>query len=457
MSPTVSPSVRSTTWIALARGPGGGYDHGMARRSVLACLVLAALAHGAWANGRTPGTSSIIFRQGHETDIAAGLTFGMVISRDGGATWAWMCEDAIGYKSAYAYDPRFAFTPSGALFATTLTGLKVMRNGCTFDPTAAGTAFISTDMLSPDHTVYYAASQVADPAHGIPEDFAIYKSTDDGMTFPTKLQPPGAVSWWQTLMAAPSDSMRLYLSGYRYVPNPSGPGTIKEHLLFRSDSGGAAWSALPISSLTLAPNSVIDIIGIAKDNPAHVYIRVELDDNTQSDSIYRSTDSGATWAPISHKATSIGAFLVRSNGDLIVGTQTLGAEVSHDNGDHWAPLAGAPHMNCLAENAAHEVWACTQNYAPPGMPTDDAGIMKTSDLATWTKVLRYQDLTEAVSCAAGTVQKDTCAASWCGVCKQLGCTPSASYGCPLDADLPGPPPAAATAAKLAAARWRSGW
>jgi hypothetical protein len=411
----------------------------MARRCVLACLVLAALAGGASANGRPPGTSSISFRQGHETDIVAGLTFGLVISRDGGATWAWMCEDAIGYKSAYAYDPRFAFTPSGALFATTLTGLKVMRNGCTFDATPAGGAFISTDLLGPDRAIYYAASQTADPAHGIAEDFAIYKSTDDGVTFPTRLQPPGAVNWWQTLMVAPMDSMRLYLTGYRYVPNPSGPGTIKEHLLLRSDNGGAAWTPLPVTDFTLMPNSVIDIVGIARD-PTHVYARVEFDDNTQSDSIYRSTDAGAHWQRINHKAMSIPAFLVRSNGDLIVGAQTLGAEISRDNGDHWTPLAGAPRINCLAENAAHEIWACTQNYAPPGMPSDDAGIMKTTDLVSWTKVLRYQDLTEAVTCAAGTVQKDTCAAQWCGVCKQLGCTPAASYQCPLDADLPGPPP-----------------
>src|SRR5690349_6135139 len=166
----------------------------MARRCIPACLVLVALAGVASANGRTPATSSITFRQGHESDIVAGLTFGLVISRDGGQTWAWMCEDAIGYKSAYAYDPRFAFTPSGALFATTLTGLKVMRNGCTFDETAAGAAFVSTDHLGVGGTVYYAASQVADPAHGIAEDFAIYKSTDDGMTFPTRVQPPGVVN-----------------------------------------------------------------------------------------------------------------------------------------------------------------------------------------------------------------------------------------------------------------------
>ena len=64
--------------------------------------------------------------------------------------------------------------------------------------------------------------------------------------------------------------------------------------------------------------------------------------------------------------------------------------------------------------------------------SDDAGVMKTTDpeRGGWTKVLRYQDLTRAVSCAAGTPQQALCVASWCTVCGQLGCTPAATYVCP---------------------------
>lgn len=71
-----------------------------------------------------------------------------------------------------------------------------------------------------------------------------------------------------------------------------------------------------------------------------------------------------------------------------------------------------------------------QNYGVGPTPSDDAGIMKTTDLATWTKVLRYQDLSEAVAgCGAATAQQQSCAPMWCAVCAQLGCTPAASYGC----------------------------
>ena len=414
----------------------------MVWRLALACLVLAGVPRDAAANGRPPGTSSITFRQGQDSDIAVGLTFGLVLSHDGGKTWAWMCEDAIGYSGMY--DPRYAFSSSGALFATTFNGLKVVRDRCTFGATPAGASFASTNALGPDHAFYYAAAQNKDMTHAA--DYSIYKSTDDGMTFPITAQgtPATAVNWWQSLQVAPSNAQRLYLSGYSFMPDPGGAGTVKTQLLYRSDDGGTMWTALPVTAFTVAANSVIDIVGIANDNPDHLYVRVEVYDNTLSDAIWRSFDAGLTWKQIDAKHTSIGAFVVRaalnSRGthDLIAGTQALGAEISHDDGDTWTALANPPHMNCLVENSAGELWACTQNYGVLPLPSDDAGIMKTTDLINWTKVLRYQDLTDAVTCETGTIQNDTCAPMWCAVCAQLGCKPAPAYDCPVAPEAPAP-------------------
>jgi hypothetical protein len=405
-------------------------------RIALAGLVLAGVPHGVSANGRAPATSSITFRQGHESEVAVGLTFGLVISHDAGKTWGWMCEDTVGYSGTY--DPHYAYSSSGALFATSFNGIKIERDACTFGATTAGTTFASAGLLGPDNVYYFAASQPADL--GVVPDYKIYKSIDDGVTFlPTATQPATDVSWWQTLAVAPSDAKRLYLTGYTFTGGTgTGTGTVKQPMLFRSEDAGATWIPIPIDPAVVkfAPNSAMDIVGIDEVDADHLYARVEVDDNTLSDSIYRSSDKGATWHLINHKASAIKGFVVRANRDLVVGTQALGAEVSHDDGDSWTPLAGAPHITCLLENAAHEVWACTQNYGFSNLPADDAGVMKTTDLATWTKVLRYQDLTDAVTCAAGTVQQDTCVASWCGVCAQLGCQPAASYDCPVAAEAP---------------------
>lgn len=435
-----------------------GYDRGMLSRPVRAsvlCLALAAaaaalgaLAGRADANGRLPATATITFRQGHESDIAVGLTFGLLVSHDGGKTWGWMCEAAVGYGGTY--DPVYVYSPSGSLFATTFNGLSVMRNNCTFDATPEGKDFVSASALDPNGAFYYGAAQVTDTKNGLAQDFKIYKSANDLATLPTGVRAADAGDtnvWWQSIEVAPGNPQIVYLSGYRYIPNPNGAGTVRDHLLFRSDNGGTSWNPLAKTGLVLMPNSVIHIAGIWNNDATHLYARVEFIDNTTTDAIYVSVDSGATWTEIDRAANPFSAFAVRAavnsnvKHDLVDGTPTGGAKVSHDDGKTWTALANAPHVSCLVENAAGELWACTQNYGVGAAASDDAGIMKTTDLASWTKVLRYQDLTDAVACAADTPQAMTCATSWCAVCAQLGCKPSASYACPAASEaIGGDPP-----------------
>ncbi|MGN6109298.1 MAG: WD40/YVTN/BNR-like repeat-containing protein [Kofleriaceae bacterium] len=402
----------------------------------LCLLALAAAAGPARANGRAPATSTIHFRRGMESQIAAGMTFGLVISKDGGATWQWMCEDAIGYGGMY--DPDYVFTSTGALFATTFVGLKVNRNGCTFDEAFGGEKFVSTVAQGPDGAIYYGTVQPM--AGSDPGDSKIYRSDDDGATFPISSEAGRVDDWWVSLEVAPSDPQRLYLSGFRFERAPGDEGgSVRVQLLFRSDDGGRSWTELPTTEISTMPNSRISIVGISKTNPAHVYARVELADNAISDAIYRSTDSGQTWTRILEKQGSI-AFLIRGNGELVAGTKALGAFRSTDNGTTWTDLVGAPHIGCLAENTAGEVWACTENYGSGPAQSDGFGIMKSTNLATWTGVLRFQELREPVACAEGTVQHDTCdagdASMWCGLCALLGCDPKRACESPTD----GPPP-----------------
>jgi hypothetical protein len=411
---------------------------------VVALGALPGLERAAHANGRLPATVSISFRQGHESDVVAGLTFGIAISHDSGATWHWMCDDAIGIAGG-PYDPVYAFTPAGTVFATTLNGLVEMRDGCSFGPALSGKTFVSASALGPDGALYYGAAQTAGTS--IRADFKIYKSLDDGKTFPGPQQPDPPTDtnvWWQSIMAAPNSKQTVYLSGFRYIPVSAGStDTRRDHLLYRSDDGGTTWTPLSTqqNGMTLAQNSLIHIVGVASDDPKHVYARVEYIDNMTTDGLYVSTDGGASWTLRLSQPDRFIAFVVRAglhegHHDLLTATAKFGTEISHDDGKTWAALAGAPHINCLAENAAGELWACTQNYGVGQAQTDDAGIMKTTDLSAWTQVLRYQDLVAPVtSCGADTPQQMTCNQStlWCGVCAQLGCTPSASYVCPIAA------------------------
>ena len=394
----------------------------------LCCLF--AVSHDASANGRAPGVSSISFRRGMEGQIAAGLTFGLVISRDGGTTWQWMCEDAIGYGGTY--DPDYAFTSSGAVFATTFDGLQVMRDGCTFTA-PLGTRFVSTVAQGPNGALYHGAA--AGPTVQNPGDSKIYRSDDDGLTWPVSAMPGVLNDWWQSLEVAPSDPNRVYLSGFRFVPNPGGGGNIRVFLLFRSDNAGQSWQALPVNQFVTMQNSMVEIAGISHTNPNLVFARVKLEDNAIADAIYRSTDGGQTWTRVLGKGGAL-SFVVRRSGELVAATQALGAVRSTDNGASWIDLVNPPHVNCLVENSAGEVWACTQNFGGMQAPSDNAGIMKSTDLAAWSPVLRFQNIQQPVTCADGTIQRDRCDKElWCGLCLQLGCTGGPQ--CPSAGDTSG--------------------
>jgi hypothetical protein len=404
------------------------------RRIALAVLVLSTLGGVAFANGRAPGTSTINFRQGHETDIAAGMTFGLLLSQDGGTTWHWMCETAVGYGGVW--DPDYAYSPSGALFATTFNGLKVMRNGCTFDDTPPGNLFVSTDQLGSDGSLMFASVDATDDK--------IYKSTDDGMTFPTSATPPGAMlnDWYTGLYILPTDAQKQWIASYRFT------GNNKSIFAYKSTNGGTSWTSVTVSGITpFSSASALSIEGV--DAAGNAYARLTYPTaNTVNDVIYKLASNGTSWTQILSKNDTI-AFLVRSNGDLIAATKSLGAWVSTNQGTTWTPLTSPPHINCLAENSAHEIWACTQNYGDPTMNimSDGYGIMKTTDLATWTGVLKYENIAGPVMCAAGTKQQDSCVnMSWCGLRSQLGitanpvdCSALPTADAPPDANIVHPP------------------
>jgi hypothetical protein len=432
----------------------------------LASVIVVTLAtgvHDARANGRPAATSTIHFRQGHETDIVAGMTFGLVISHDGGTSWEWMCEAAVGYGGLY--DPFYSYSSSGKLFASTFAGLKVNSDGCNFVATPTGMTFISNDQLGPDMSLYLAAADITDAK--------IYRSTDDGVSFPQSASPGLNGDWWQSVVIASASPSDVFLSGYRYVNlcasntlKPGAPCTIatqaldcnegksdpigneraaeevcknvKQLLVFKSSNAGASFQPMPGNllldgvntmqvGLKSSKNSTFDLVGASSDGST-LYARMSFEnDNVQSDGLYKiNTSTGNTWTRVLGVMDSM-ATVLRSNGDLVVITKSLGGQMSTNGGTSWTPLSNPPHANCVVENPAdHSLWACTQNYGGPGLPSDNFGIMKTTDLANWTGVLKYEDIQKPVTCAAGTPQHDMCEAqNWCTLRQQLGITSTA--------------------------------
>src|SRR5262245_14347006 len=86
----------------------------LASGAALACLFSVGDAH---ANGRFPASNHIFFAESDPNLVLLRVTFGLIVSRDRGATWGWVCEASIG--SGGAEDPVYTVTPSGRMVATT--------------------------------------------------------------------------------------------------------------------------------------------------------------------------------------------------------------------------------------------------------------------------------------------------------------------------------------------------
>ncbi|MDB4961336.1 MAG: hypothetical protein JWP01_1335, partial [Myxococcales bacterium] len=291
----------------------------MVRQLVLGALLLLTAATPVLANGRPAATSTINFRRGMEQHIAAGMTFGLVLSQDGGQTWHWICEDAVQYGGMY--DPDYAYTSSGALFATTFVGPLVNRDGCSFNPTPFGDKFVSSIAQSSNGNLFMGLVHPANPATSDPGDPKIYRSTDDGLTWPVSAMPTSVGLWWMSIEVSATNPNKIYAAGYRLVAL----GT--EYELYRSDDGGLTYVRIQTTGMTTSKDSRIEIVGISRQNDQHVYARVTYQTSGSiSDGIYRSLDGGMTWTRIRNDQDEL-AFVVRANGDLVVGGRQSGLHV----------------------------------------------------------------------------------------------------------------------------------
>jgi photosystem II stability/assembly factor-like uncharacterized protein len=192
-------------------------------RFVAGLLIAFVLTYtaSARANGRFPQAQQIVHVPGDPSTVYLRATFGILQSKDGGQSWRWICEKALGYEGQW--DPSIAATRDGRLWVGLETGVASSADGCKFEraPELEGETVKDITTDGKGETVYLAT--------GAP-----------GKTGHVWRHRPGATSWeklWpledvnvMTIDVAPSNPQRVYLSGESY-------STIRGQI-YRSDDGG---------------------------------------------------------------------------------------------------------------------------------------------------------------------------------------------------------------------------
>ncbi len=394
------------------------------RDRVIARLVsialLLGLATSARANGRLPATVNVQCAAGDENFILLPATFGLLLSRDGGQSFQWVCEEAIGYGGTY--DPDYAISAAGWIYATTFAGLRVSKDGgCTFETltTPFQNKWVGEIDFSSDGRLWATTS-----TGGTTNDVFV---SDDGQSF-SSVGLEASDTWWLSLKAAPGQAGRLWVAGYKPA-QPNIPATAR---LVRTDDGGKHWKELPVSDFKLQPTSQIYLEAVANSDPDLVFARVFRAKEPEGDALYRSLDGGETWTQVLEMPRTIRAVLLRGDDKTLLagsdlpcagddpkvqkGCVMIAHDVDHPATPKFVATASQPKMACLTERPDGTLLACGSNWEP-----DRFGLGVSSDGASWEPIMRFADIAGPLECGAATVQSTSCARiQWPSLCEQLG-------------------------------------
>jgi MYXO-CTERM domain-containing protein len=394
--------------------------------SVAAAITVArpALAHGSF-----PASNRIVFSPTDPNLIVARTTYGILPSRDDGATWSYLCEDAMGLPPTSYHDPTLALTANNALVAALpepQSGLSVSTDmGCSWSCAGgamAGQSF-ADGVVRPDapHDVLALSATQQTTDGGVAFTSQVFRSVDDGATWSTMGQPIDRAFGVQSIDVSRADAH----GGFRvYVTAIRGYGAARIASLFVSSDLGASWTEHPVADFDPATEDLLLIAGVDPMDADRVYLRTSASVAGGRTRLYLSTDGGASFTVASEHTVPQAAvyavtgealaFALSEDGSRVyVGTKEDGLLVASRT-DMAFTRTSPIHVQCLATRGP-ELWVCADQASTAaagaefvvGMTLDE-GAHLTPKLAT------ISSLCAPVDCPAAAPASLACNASFGG-------------------------------------------
>ena len=378
----------------------------------LTTFALVCSTHDAHANGRFPLAQAFESVPGSDgSTIFLRTTFGILVSRDAGASWQWICERALGYDGSW--DPPIAVTRDGRLWVGLERGLVSTLDGCTIETATELTGEQVKDLtVDPKGETLWALTGAPDKAG------AIWRRSP-----PSGDGGAGGVAKWQrmgtipeninpmTLEVAPSKPSRIYVSGQPY-------GTVRGWL-WRSDDGGKTITG---AANELAHSGPFFIAAVDPKDPNRVLLR-HL--HTTGSTVLVTPDGGKTFKEVLAMDSAMFGFAKSADGLTYYAGSGLaqdGIFRSTDRGEHFervsnhgvlclhdapGPAAGAP---------GGRLFVC-ENPTTLGGPAIGLSRDRGATVAT---IATFGDVRGPVTCSGdaggGAVADDAggglCAAAW---------------------------------------------
>jgi photosystem II stability/assembly factor-like uncharacterized protein len=313
------------------------------RFTPLAALAAAlAVTSPALANGRFPAAQHVVVGPGAASDVVAlRVTFGLILSRDGGRTWRWMCEEGMfaPFVPASNFDAPIEVASRGSVVWGYEVGVRSTDDGCKADDLRGAQMHTFFDLTA---TPRGDAIFAIESGQGVPN--AVYRG--DGETLEFRRLGAGVTNVnFDTIEVAPSDPMRLYVTGTdvnTFLPK-----------LYRSGDGGANLTLL--TPTTPGPADSWWIAGVDPRDPDTLFLRAPSGLRTD---LLRSRDGGRTFARVASTNDPMLGFALSDDGRTVwYGSIAEGLFRSDDGGDSFRRVNPLPVL-CLRQHAG-ALWACS--------------------------------------------------------------------------------------------------
>jgi hypothetical protein len=391
------------------------------------CLLLSSVH--AQANGRFPQADQLLIAPDRPEALTLRSTFGLLLSRDSGDTWDWLCERAVGYSGTE--DPTLAALAGGVVIAGLEAGLsRSDASGCSWDFATADLAGspvvdLSVRKDSPSHALALIWERQTGSV-GAAYRSRFFATSDNGLSFAPHgngIDPSVLVL---TIDLAPSDPRRVYASGVRSVDG------VREGFLFVSGDGAETWVAYPVP-FDSALDQGVYIAAVDPREADVVYLRTSSLGPSQ---LLVTRDAGSQFDVV-FSGSPIVAFALSPDGSRVYFGGDNGL-LSALTSDFVVEKRASARLLCLAASG-DTLFACSDEHSgfTVGASKDEG--------FTFEPKLHLSTVRGPLACGADT-SATGCAADWPDVSTQLGIPTAGGAG--GSAGGAGPPSSAPGACAL---------
>jgi photosystem II stability/assembly factor-like uncharacterized protein len=392
------------------------------RNRLSSVLVWAAVslcfARPSLANGRFPYAQRVVEHPNDPNQLVLASTYGLVATRDRGASWYFICEASFAHSPGYLGDPLLDYTADENLLVGVQSSMSLsVDQGCDWVSTLAKGDSIVDHALARSAPGRVVAAVMVTTEGGVRHE--LYESLDNGRTW-MPIGSPIPLGTLYSIDVDPTNAEHFYASG---VDNGAG-------LLATSVDHGATWIVHPIPNT--GPDAAPYIAGIHPRDGERIFLRTDntLEIATRGNALLYSEDGGSTFRELHRSYARLLGFALSPDGsNVLIGygdpgyagaryvPGPLGVFMSPTDRFSFEQVHGG-HVNCLAWTKTG-VYVCSAEaqdgyelaFSPVADFRQDGGCL--------VPLLHLREVKGPLACQEGTTSA-VCVSEWPTSCFRLG-------------------------------------